>query len=42
MSVECPKCGSESAYFDGVEYCCPECDNTWSDDSCDDFFDEDD
>ena len=25
----CPKCGNEGAYFNGLEYECPECGYTW-------------
>ncbi len=28
---ECPKCGRDNAYCDGVEYICPDCDYTWGD-----------
>lgn len=34
MNVECPKCGSEDAYFDGVHYLCPACDYEWEADNC--------
>jgi len=27
--VECPNCGSENAYHNGVSYECPDCDNEW-------------
>ena len=33
MNTECPKCGSEDAYFDGVRYFCPCCDYEWGDDN---------
>jgi|GEM_PF-4778571 len=26
---ECPMCGDEGAYFNGVEYECPNCGYTW-------------
>ena len=29
--MECPNCGNDNAYFDGVECVCPDCDYTWSD-----------
>lgn len=32
MTVECPICGSEDAYHDGVSYVCPDCDYTWGND----------
>ncbi len=28
-TCECPKCGMENAYFDGVSYYCPDCDHEW-------------
>lgn len=31
LNVECPKCGSESAYHNGVCFECPDCDYEWSD-----------
>lgn len=31
MEVECPNCGSDQAYHNGVCYECPDCDNEWSD-----------
>lgn len=31
LNTECPKCGSESAYHNGVNYECPECDYEWDD-----------
>ena len=34
MNVECPRCASESAYFDGVKYVCPDCDYEWDDELC--------
>lgn len=40
MNTECPKCGMENAYFDGVEYVCPDCDHTWGCDLVDDEYDE--
>lgn len=27
--VECPFCESENAYFNGLEYECPECGRVW-------------
>lgn len=42
MNIECPNCGSENAYYNGVEYECPDCDYTFSDEMCfDDDGDED-
>lgn len=29
MEIECPNCGSEDAYFNGVCYECPDCGHTW-------------
>ncbi len=29
MNTECPVCGSEDAYHDGVQYVCPNCDHEW-------------
>ena len=29
MSVTCPKCFSEDAFFNGVCYECPDCDYEW-------------
>lgn len=34
MEIQCPKCFSEEAYFNGVEYECPDCGYTWSDENC--------
>ena len=31
MTVECPNCGMENAYHDGVNYVCPDCDYEWDD-----------
>lgn len=39
MTTECPFCGMENAYCDGVEYVCPDCDHTWP---CDEIPDNDD
>lgn len=36
MTVECPNCGMENAYYDGVCYVCPDCDYTWGGDDDDD------
>lgn len=29
MEIECPKCGSDQAYFNGVAYECPDCNYEW-------------
>jgi len=29
LNVDCPNCGCESAYFNGVCYECPDCDHEW-------------
>ncbi len=29
LNVDCPKCNSESAFFNGVCYECPNCDHEW-------------
>lgn len=29
-SINCPVCGSNYAYFDGIQYVCPECAHEWS------------
>lgn len=47
---ECPRCGSDNAYCDGVENVCPDCGYTWPNpsirksdwDSSDDDDDDDD
>ena len=39
MTTECPFCGMDNAYCDGVEYVCPDCDATWP---CDGIPDDDD
>ena len=31
--MECPYCGLEGAYHNGVEYECPDCGATWDDDN---------
>jgi hypothetical protein len=31
MEVNCPSCSYDNAYFDCVNYVCPDCDYTWSD-----------
>lgn len=38
FNVECinPDCGSESAFFNGVCYECPECDKEWGEFGIDD------
>jgi protein PhnA len=40
MTTECPNCGMENAYHDGVNYVCPDCDYEW-DDGFDIYDDED-
>lgn len=46
MEVNCPSCSYDNAYFDGVNYVCPDCDYTWGDkhisqiDTADDYFEE--
>lgn len=44
MTTECPYCGMDNAYCDGVEYVCPDCGHTWPCDEIpnDDEWDEDD
>lgn len=37
MTTECPFCGMDNAYCDGVEYVCPDCDATWP---CDEIPDD--
>ena len=27
--IECPKCGFDNAYCNGVNYVCPDCDFEW-------------
>lgn len=39
MTTECPFCGLDNAYCDGVEYVCPDCEGTWP---CDEIPDDDD
>lgn len=29
MNTDCPNCGCEDAYFNGVCYECPNCDREW-------------
>lgn len=29
MNTDCPNCGCEDAYFNGVCYECPNCDHEW-------------
>lgn len=31
MKIQCPKCGNDQAYHNGVNYECPDCDYEWSD-----------
>lgn len=28
---ECPECGCEDIFFDGINYVCPDCGCTWND-----------
>lgn len=43
MTTECPFCGMDNAYCDGVEYVCPDCGATWPcDEIPDDDWDDDD
>lgn len=28
-TIECPNCGCDNAYHDGVSYFCPDCDFEW-------------
>ena len=39
MTIECPFCGMDNAFCDGVEYVCPDCDSTWP---CEEIPDDDD
>lgn len=39
ITTDCPYCGSDNAYCDGVEYVCPDCGATWD---CDEIPDDDD
>ena len=32
MTTECPNCGNDNAYHDGVKFVCPDCDYEWDDD----------
>jgi len=36
--IECPNCGMDNAYCDGVEYVCPDCGHVWN---CSEIYDED-
>lgn len=36
MEIQCPNCGSENAYHNGVCYECPDCDYEWGGDDYDD------
>lgn len=29
LNIECPKCGMENAYFNGLQFECPDCNHTW-------------
>lgn len=31
MNTECPNCGMDNAYHNGVCYACPDCDYEWPD-----------
>lgn len=35
LNTDCPNCGSENAYHNGVEYECPDCDYVWGGDELD-------
>jgi hypothetical protein len=41
MEISCPNCSNENAYFDGVQYVCPDCDFEWGNDSRNEDFQED-
>ncbi|MDR2447879.1 MAG: hypothetical protein LBD58_11445 [Treponema sp.] len=36
----CPNCGQEGAYFNGINYECPDCDYEWSDEDESEYEDE--
>ena len=38
MLIECPNCGCEDAYHDGVSYVCPDCGNRWQEDDEEDEY----
>ena len=40
MTTECPNCWNENAYFDGVEYVCPDCGHRWDCDEMDGEYDD--
>lgn len=41
MEIECPNCGCEDAYFNGVCYECPDCEYIWtSNDEDEDEYDD--
>lgn len=42
MTTECPFCGMDNAYCDGVEYYCPDCERSWECDELPDYDDIDD
>lgn len=42
MSVECPNCGWDNAYYDGTRYVCPDCDFEWDVDCDDEYAGDDD
>lgn len=37
MEIDCPNCGFNEAYHNGVCYECPECGYTWTDSNVDDI-----
>ena len=41
MNVECPFCGLDNAYCNGVEYVCPDCDRSWECKEIPDDWDDD-
>lgn len=38
MNTDCPKCGSENAFFNGVCWECPDCDYEWEEGDDDDIY----
>lgn len=31
MTTECPNCGKDNAYHNGICYVCPDCNTEWDD-----------